>query len=44
MKWQYLFDSMLSAELKLHKLILTIVIIAIIVIYSCTIFIILKSP
>ena len=39
MNWQYLFDSMLSVELKLYKFIIIIVIIAIIVIYTCIIFI-----
>ena len=39
MNWQYLFDSMLSVELKLYKFIIIIVIVAIIVIYACIIFI-----
>ena len=39
MNWQYLFDSMLSVELKLYKFIIIIVIVAIIVIYECIIFI-----
>ena len=39
MNWQYLFDSMLSVELKLYKFIIIIVIVAIIVFYECIIFI-----
>ena len=39
MNWQYLFDSMLSEELKLYKVIIIIVIIVIIVISACIIFI-----
>ena len=39
MNWQYLFDSMLSEELKLYQVIIIIVIIVIIVISACIIFI-----
>ena len=39
MDWQYLFDSMLSVELKFNKFIIIIVIYATIVIYACIIFI-----
>ena len=39
MNWLYLFDSMLSVELKLYKFIIIIIIITIIVIYACISFI-----
>ena len=39
MNWQYLFDSMLSVELKLYELIIIMVIIVVIVIHTCIIFI-----
>ena len=39
MDWQYLFDGVLGVKLKLYKFIIIIVITAIIVIYTCIIFI-----